>query len=195
MDEAVSTATEKEASLPLSSSIPEDPHSQSLSVADSSVANSAPTTAESIPGTTNSMPCTANFIPDITDSILDTENSLPNTEPVSSVPTTSTKIEDVTPNPDPILETPNQDTEFIDYMYQPDPLEKSTSLQQRDTESRRAATSFSISGADPIANSGDHAIDSDDVTVLPEATENNELEISHLVHDWIDKVFKCYSNI
>lgn len=188
-DETVSAPSEKESSSPPSSTS-EGTNPQSSPMADSSVGNSVPITTKSVPDTANPVIDTANSVPDIT-------NSSPNTEPVASVPTPKVepKIESVTsssvsdtPNHDPLLETPDQEPDFIDYMNQPDPTEQSNTSERRDAEPRRAAASFNISGADPIASSGDHAIDSNDVIVVPEATENNELEISHLVHDWMDKV-------
>ena len=206
-DEAVSTATEKEALLPPSSTA-EDTNLQSLPVGDSGIANSVPNTTNSVLTTespllnvTNSKPDTANSKSDTVNSIPDIASSLPDTEPVAAVPTDTAEPKIVpadsnsvsdTPNHDSVLETPNEDMEFIDYMNQPDPLEQSCSSERRDTEPRRAAASFNITGADPIASSGDHAIDSNDVIILPEATEDTELEISHLVHDWIDKVLACY---
>ena len=203
-DKHVSTTVEEETSLP-SSSTPEDTNPQLLPMDDSNSANSISDTtksiqdtADSIPDTTNSVPDTTNSAPDTADStpgsITDTANVVPNIE---TIPTSGVepKMEGVTctPNsvpdatvPDPMLE---EDTEFIDYMNQPEPVELTSSSQGRDAaEPRRAAASFNISGADPIASSGDHAIDSNDVVVVPEATEDTELEISHLVHDWVDKV-------
>jgi len=53
---------------------------------------------------------------------------------------------------------------------------------------RRAASSSSVIGADPIASSGDLAIDSDDVIIMPEDVEDDVLEIPYLNHDWLDKV-------
>jgi len=62
---------------------------------------------------------------------------------------------------------------------------------------RRAASSSSVIGADPIASSGDIAIDSDDVVVMPKDVEDDVLEIAHLNHDWLDKVsYACiYTNM
>ena len=57
---------------------------------------------------------------------------------------------------------------------------------------RRAASSSSVIGADPIASSGDIAIDSDDVVVMPKDVEDDVLEIAHLNHDWLDKVSCMY---
>ena len=186
----VSTTTEKAKTLSPSST-PADMNSPSMLTHNSSI---GPDTKSSIPNTTDSIPDTTNSIPD----------SIPVSEVMDSVPTdnveSNIKPNTITPssgsdtaNPDPILETPNQEnTEFIDYLKQPQPVKETNNLQRRDTEPRRAAASFSISGADPIISSGDHAIDSDDVVIVPEATEDEELEISYLVHDWIDKVRIVY---
>lgn len=206
----LSQSDETEASLPPSST-PEDTNLQSPPAADSTIANSVPNTTNSVLVTespllnvTNSKPDTANSKSDTANSIPDIASSVPATEPVAAVPTATVEPKIVpadsnsvsdTPNHDSVLETPNEDTEFIDYMNQPDPLEQSSSSEQRDTGPRRAAASFNITGADPIASSGDHAIDSDDVVVLPEATKDTELEISHLVHDWMDKVLTCYIRV
>ena len=185
-------------------SVPDDANSVPHS------ADSTPDTADSIPDNANSLPDPTNSIrdiaesvpdivdsiPDTTNSILDTTNSVPDVEATSSVPTSgvepkldhepvSLPLDSDATVADPVL---NQDTVFIDYMNQPDPLESMSSPQRKDAEPRRAAGSFDITGADPIASSGDHAIDSDDVAIAPEANEDTELEISHLVHDWMDKV-------
>ena len=203
-DETVSTATEKEASLPPSSK-PEDANLQSPPVAESSIANSVPITTNSVLAAENSILDSTNAKSDIVNSKPDTANLTPDiadsshdAEPVAAVPTPiiepkikpapSISVSD-TPNHNSVLETPNTNTEFIDYMNQPDPLEQSNTSDRRDAEPRRAAASHNVTGADPIASSGDHAIDSDDVVVLPETTKDTELEISHLVHDWLDKVY------
>ena len=184
---------EMESSLPSSSSTSEDTNSQSSLVAtDSNTANTTPDTANSVPDSTSSIPDTVKSIQDTTDSIPDTKvidsELIPHVEPnVEPVAITPDSVSDTT-NPDPVLETANQETEFVDYMNKPDPIEPASISERRAADPRKAATSFNISGADPIASSGDHAIDSDDVIVIPEATEDSEVEISHLVHDWIDKV-------
>ena len=179
-DKTVPTSVEEEASLPPSSTLKDtDPP-----VDDSNSANSIPDATKSVPDITDSIPDTAGSIPG---SIPDTANLVPNIEATNSVTLTPNSVSDAAV-PDPVVD---QDTEFIDFMNQPEPVEQMSSSQRRDAEPRRAAASFTISGADPITSSGDHAIDSNDVTVVPEATEDTELEISHLVHDWMDKVLKC----
>ena len=196
-DKTVSTAVEEETSIP--QSISEDTNPQLLPLDGSNSAYSIPDTTKitSIPDTPSSMPDTANSIPVTTGSIPDTANLVPDIEATNSVPTSTVepKMEPVilTPNsapdatiPDPMLD--EEDTEFIDFMNQPEPVEQMSSSQRMDAEPRRAAASFNISGADPITSSDDHAIDSNDVVVVQEATEDTELEISHLVHDWMDKV-------
>ena len=165
--------------------------------------DSIPDNANSIPGTANSVLDIADSVPDIVDSIPhsansipDTTNSVPDIEATNTVPTSSLEPKldhepaSLAPDLDATVADPavDQDTVFIDYMNQPDPLEQLNRSQRKDAEPRRAAGSFEITGADPIATSGDHAIDSNDVAVAPEANEDTELEISHLVHDWMDKV-------
>ena len=165
--------------------------------------NPIPDIAKSVPDIGDSIPDNANSIPDTANSIPDTTNSVPDIEATNTVPTSSVEAkldhepaslppESVATVADPVVD---QDTVFIDYMNQPDPLESMSSPQRKDAEPRRAAGSFDITGADPIASSGDHAIDSDDVAIAPEANEDTELKISHLVHDWMDKVICAHMQL
>ena len=121
-------------------------------------------------------------VPDSTIPMPDSQSANPvdfqNTEMVPDSQTTNCAVSaDITPNSNEI--TTRED--------QPIPL------TPRSAGPRRAASSSSVIGADPIASSGDLAIDSDDVIVMPKDVEDDVLEIAHLNHDWLDKVPCAYT--
>ena len=134
-------------------------------------------TTEPVPDTD-----TTSSIPDCpsTNSILDSQSAnsvnLQNTEVVPDSQTTnSTLSTDAIPSTSDVT-TPEGK------------VIPSSQTTPRSDGPRRAASSSSVAGADPIASSGDLAIDSDDVIVMPEDVEDDVLEIAHLNHDWLDKV-------
>jgi len=105
-------------------------------------------------------------------------------EPVPSSNTTNSISNSLSTNSIPDSQTANTNNVFTP------PVQSS---QQHTTTPRRdgprsAASSSSVTGADPIASSGDLAIDSSDVIIKPEDVEEDTLEIAHLNHDWLDKV-------